>query len=71
MRQLILFVATIMLGTYSFAEKNSSNLNQALHSALTTQPAKQAKLDSHHLAMVYGGADIANQATLTGPITTV
>ncbi|MBV9576143.1 MAG: hypothetical protein JO149_05935 [Gammaproteobacteria bacterium] len=65
MKQFILFVSTVLFSAYSFADKPVTNLSSSLGAAWKAQSSLHAKLNSHDLTIVYGGADISSQARYT------
>lgn len=62
MKQFILFVSAALFSTYSIADKSAEDLGSSLRSAWKVQSSMHAKLNSHDLTIVYGGADISNQS---------
>ena len=60
MRQLLLLVSAILVGTYCFA----TTLPSGLSSAWKTYQAISAKQDKNGITMVYGGADISRRPTI-------
>lgn len=71
MKQIILFLSTMLVSTFGFAASaTSSDLGKSsddvksLSSAWNKQSTLHAEKNKHDLTIVYGGADVGDKATL-------
>lgn len=66
-----IFVITLFISTYAFANSHPLNLSQSLSTAWKAQQPMHAQQNKNDIAMVYGGKDVSLKPSVVSSTTVV